>query len=62
MYYPSDLGWFRIFSIIFGHNNNNNVEFNIILKAEDIVLKTFIQIFCMASIHFSKFLAIPKST
>jgi hypothetical protein len=63
VYYPSYLGWFRTLLAIFGHNNNNNniVQFNIILKTEAIVLETLIQIFGMAGIRFSEFLAIPKS-
>jgi hypothetical protein len=64
VYYPSYLGWFRTLSVIYGHNNNNNnnnVQFSIILKTEVIVLESFIQIFGMAGIHFSEFLAIPKS-
>jgi hypothetical protein len=66
VYYPSYLGWFRTLSIIFGHNNNNNnnngnnLQFSIVLETEAIVLETFIQIFGMAGIHFSEFLAIPK--
>jgi hypothetical protein len=61
--HPSYLGWFRTLSVIFGHNqyNNNNVQFSIILKTEAIVLENFIQIFGMAGIHFSEFLAIQKS-
>jgi hypothetical protein len=42
------------------HNNNNNVQFSIVLKTEAIVLETLIQIFGMAGINFSEFLAIPK--
>jgi len=62
VYYPSYLGWFCTLSVIFRHNNNNNNgKLTIILKTEAIVLETFIHIFVMASIHFSKFLAIPKS-
>jgi len=60
VYYPSYLGWFRTLSVVLGHNNNN-VQFSIILKTEAIVLESFIQIFGMAGIHFSEFLAIPKS-
>jgi len=53
VYYSSYLGWFRTLSVIFGHNNNNNnVQFNIILKIEAIVLETFIKIFGMAGIHW----------
>jgi len=64
VYYPSYLGCFRTLSVIFGrnkNNNNNNVQFSIILKTKAIVLESFIQIFGMAGIPFSEFLAIPKS-
>ncbi len=63
VHYPNALKLLRYLSVIFGHNNNhnNNVQFSIILKTEAIVLETFIQIFGMTSIHFSEFLAIPKS-
>jgi hypothetical protein len=64
VYYPSYLDRFRTLSLIFGRNkkkNNNNVQFSIILKTKAIVLESFIQIFGMAGIHFSEFLAIPKS-
>jgi hypothetical protein len=64
VYYPSYLGCFCTLSVIFGHNNNNNnnnVQFSIIRNTEAIVLESFIQIFVMVGIHFSGFLAIPKS-
>jgi hypothetical protein len=64
VYYPSYLACFRTLSVIFGHNNknnNNSVQFSIILKTKAIVLESFIQIFGMAGNHFSEFLAIPKS-
>jgi len=64
VYYPSYQGWFRTLSkkiIHTNNNNNNNLQFSIILKIEAILLETLIQIFGMASIHFSEFLANPKS-
>jgi hypothetical protein len=62
--YSLYLGWICTFSVIFGHNNNNNntLHFSIILlKNEAIVLESFIHIFGIAHMHFSGFMAIPKS-
>jgi hypothetical protein len=60
--YSLYLGWICTFSVIFGHNNNNNtLHLSIILKNEAIVLESFIHIFGMAHMHFSGFMAIPKS-
>jgi len=61
--YSLYLGWFYPFTVIFGHNNNNNnnLHFSIILKNEAIVLESFIHIFGMTHMHFSRFMAIPKS-
>jgi hypothetical protein len=63
--YSLYLGWFCPFSVIFGHNNNNNnnnnLHFSIILKDEAIVLESSIHIFGMGHMHFSRFMAIPKS-
>jgi len=46
---------------MFNSNNNNNLQFNIVLHNEAIVLESFIQICGMACTYFSKKLAIPKS-
>jgi hypothetical protein len=60
--YSLYVGWFCPFTVIFGHNNNINIlHFSIILKNEAIVLESFIHIFGMAHMHFSGFMAIPKS-
>jgi hypothetical protein len=60
--YSIYLAWFCPFSVIFGHNNNNdNLHFSIILKNEAIVLESLIHIFGMALMHFSRIMAIPKS-
>jgi hypothetical protein len=61
--YSLYLGWFCPFTVIFGHNNNNNnnnLHFSIILKNEAIVLESFIHIFGMTHMHFSRLMAIPK--
>jgi hypothetical protein len=36
---------------MFGNKNNNILQFGIILNNEAIMLKNFIQIFCMARIY-----------
>jgi hypothetical protein len=62
--YSLYLGWFCTLSVIFSHNNNNNnnnLHFSTILKNEAIVLESLIHIFGMAYMHFSGFMAIPKS-
>jgi len=52
----------RTLSVIFGHNNNNNnLQFSIILKNEAIGLESFLHIFGVAHMHFPGFMAIPKS-
>jgi hypothetical protein len=43
------------------NNNNNNLQFGILQKNEAIVHESFIQIFGMASTHFSEFLTISKN-
>jgi hypothetical protein len=43
------------------NNNNSNVQLEIILNNEDIVLESFINIFGMTCMYFSKKLAIPKN-
>jgi hypothetical protein len=60
--YSLYLGWLRTLSVIFGHNNNNNnLQFSIILKNEAIGLESFLHIFGVAHMHFPGFMAIPKS-
>jgi hypothetical protein len=60
--YSLYLVWFCTLSVIFGHNNNNNnLQFSIILKNEAIVLESFVHIFGMACMHFPGFMAIPES-
>lgn len=41
-------------------NNNNNLQFDIILSNEAIALESFIQIFGMSPTYFSEKSAIPK--
>jgi hypothetical protein len=57
------LGLFCTLSVIFGqyNNHNNNLQFSIMQKKnEAIVLQSFIHIFGMAGIHFTKFVANSK--
>ncbi len=46
---------------MFGRKYNNILQFDIILNNEVVVLKSFIPIFDMVGMYFSKFLAIPKT-
>jgi hypothetical protein len=41
--------------------NNNNLQFDIILNNEAMMLESFIQFFCMAGMHFSEFSIFSKS-
>ncbi len=45
----------------FGNNNNNNLQFDMILNNEASVVESFLQIFRMALKYFSDFSIIPKS-
>jgi hypothetical protein len=57
--YSLYLDWFCTLSVIYGHNNNNNLQFSIILKNEAIGLESFVHIFGMACMNFLGFMAIP---
>jgi isocitrate dehydrogenase kinase/phosphatase len=48
-------------SVMFGNQNNNNLQFDNILNNEAIVLETFIWTFGMACTYFPEFFAIPKN-